>query len=132
MAGRYSSLARLVGRGCLATTLVLLALSGCGSKGNVNGKVYYKDSALPSGVVSFVANDKTVGTATIQEDGSYSMKKVAVGEATVVVSTGPATLNKSGKKGAVVEIPKDYGDPAKSREKYTVKSGDQEYDIRLK
>jgi hypothetical protein len=110
----------------------MLALTGCGSKGNVKGKVYYKDKLLPSGVVTFVANDKTLGTGTIQEDGSYEIKNVRTGEATILVAPGIPGLTKSGSKTAVVSIPPEHNDPKKSKEKYTVASGDQEHDIRLK
>jgi hypothetical protein len=111
----------------IALVVAMLAAAGCGSKGTVHGKVYYKDKALTGGSVAFVANNKTLGTAVIHEDGSYEMKDVPTGEATITVSSGsPKPGTPAGK------LPEKFADPNKSTEKYTVKSGHQEYDIRLK
>jgi hypothetical protein len=112
-------------------TAALFTLSGCGSKGNVHGKVYFKDKPLSSGGVAFVAKKKTVGTSQIGEDGSYDIKNVPAGEVTITVTMGVSLAAKPGKT-APVSLPKEVSDPEKSTEKYTVKSGDQEYDIRLK
>src|SRR5262249_53766775 len=110
----------------LAVALAVLGAIGCGSKGNVKGTVYYKDKPLPAGVITFVAKNRKVGTATIQSDGAYVLKNVAAGEVTIVVTSGAV-----GGKPAV-PIPQEYSDAAKSKEKYTVTSGDQEHDIKLK
>jgi len=125
---RMAPVNRLAG---VALAVATLALAGCGTKGNVKGKVYYKDKPLPSGLVTFVANNKTLGTGTIQSDGSYEVKNVKAGEVTICVSAGMPTLDKSGRASAVVQIPPGYADPAKSNKKYTVTAGDQEYDIKL-
>jgi hypothetical protein len=114
-------------------TFALLALCGCSKpKGNVHGKVYYKDKALPNGVVGFIADKKTVGTSPIGEDGSYSMKGIPTGEVTVTVAPGTPLDPKTLKPTPKVDLPKDLADPNKSTEKYTVTEGDQEHDIRLK
>src|SRR5262249_47128192 len=108
-------------------TVTLFSLSGCGSKGNVHGKVYFKEKALTSGVVAFVANKKTVGTSSIKEDGSYEIKDIPTGEVTITVTSG---MQKGGK--AAVPLPKEVSDPNKSTEKTTINKGEQEYDIKLK
>jgi hypothetical protein len=107
----------------------LLAATGCGSKGNVHGKVYYKEKALTNGTVTFTANKKTLGTAKILEDGSYEMKDVPAKEATITVTPG---LPIPGSKIPPVTLPKEVSDPEKSTEKLTVKAGEQEHDIKLK
>jgi hypothetical protein len=107
----------------------LLAVGGCKAKGTVRGKVYYKDKALTSGTVTFTANNKTLGTARIGEDGSYEMKDVPAQEATITVISG---VQPPGTKTAPVTLPDKLTDPNKSTEKITVRTGDQEHDIRLK
>ena len=133
MAGKALIRTRLILPWVLA--ILLAALGGCrGGKGHIRGHVYYKDKALTSGVVTFIVKGKSGGVAPIQEDGAYEVKNVPAGEATITVSTAPGA-NLPGTKGSKsppVEIPPLYGDPAKSPERYTVTSGDQEYDIKLK
>jgi hypothetical protein len=114
--------------GTLPITIAILTLPGCGKTGSVHGKVYYKDKALTNGMVTFVADNKTAGSATIQPDGSFAMANVPAGEVTILVTTGITEPTKS----AAVTIPKEFSDPAKSKEKYTVATGDQEKDIHLK
>jgi hypothetical protein len=117
----------------LILIFAVLALGGCGkSRGNVRGKVYYKDKALPSGVVGFVADKKSVGTAQIREDGSYTIMNIPTGEVVVTVVPAGVSLDPKAPKTPKVDLPKDVGDPNKSNEKYTVTEGDQEHDIRLK
>jgi hypothetical protein len=113
----------------LAVTLAVLTLAGCGkAKGNVHGKVYYQDKPLSTGMVTFMADNKTVGTGAIQSDGSYSIQNVPVGEVIVLVTTAGAPPGKA----ASVTLPMEFGDPAKSQERLTIAVGDQEKDIRLK
>jgi hypothetical protein len=107
----------------IVLAVALVTFCGCGSKGNVHGKVYYKDKALTNGVVAFVANKKTVGTSSIQGDGSYDMKSIPAGEVSITVTSSLKPPEK---------LPKELSDPDKSTEKYTVKTGDQEHDISLK
>ena len=115
-----------------AIGLVLLILTGCGKgRGNVHGKVYYKDKALSGGVVAFIADKKTVGTSAIGEDGSYEIRNAAVGEVVITVTAGMPSNPKAAKTPPPV-LPKELSDPDKSPEKYTVTTGDQEKDIRIK
>jgi hypothetical protein len=117
-------------RGGLVLAVAALALVGCGGgKGNIKGKVYYKDKPLSSGVVAFVAKGKAFGPCTIKEDGSYSITNVPAGEVTITVTGTSSASGKPNEK--TVQIPMEYSDPAKSKKKYTVTAGDQEYDIKL-
>jgi hypothetical protein len=132
----------------LAIAIIGLFAAGCGKpKGNVKGKVYYKDKALTGGTVT-VWGDKAARSATIQEDGSYQIKAMPEGPAKVTVSTPAVSLaskdqaKQVGSKGdikvvagssaSIVPVPPEYGDKDRTKENYTVKAGDQEYDIRLK
>jgi hypothetical protein len=117
---------------CLAVVLclALFALTGCGGKGNVHGKVYFKDKPLSGGAVTFLVNKKTVGKSQILEDGSYDMRDVPAGEVTIVIIPGSPIGGKA--KTPPEALPKEITDPDKSTEKITITSGDQERDIRLK
>jgi hypothetical protein len=129
--------------------MIGIFVAGCGkAKGNVKGKVYYKDKALTAGTVTFYG-DKAARSATIQEDGSYQIKAMPVGPVKIAVSTPAVAISAkgdqakmigakgdvktiSGSGAALVPVPPEYGDKDKSKENYTVTAGDQEYDIRLK
>jgi len=143
--------------------LVLAVLSaGCGSKGTVSGKVFYRGKPLPRGMVTFVPEGKgETRTARINEDGSYRIDRVPAGPAKIAVisyagpsaslpgpgSRTPGIMERkppkdappevkdifpSGKTSEYVTIPKQYEDPDKSGLTYTVKSGSQDFDIQLK
>jgi hypothetical protein len=123
-------IARLGSLSLLGITIALVALSGCSKpKGKLHGKVYYKDKPLSSGTVTLMADSKTVGTGSIQADGSYAISNVPVGEVTILVTTGAGPIDKSSPPPT---LPKQYGDPAKSPEKVTITTEDQERDIRIK
>ncbi len=143
---------------CLVVTLALLGTSaGCGSrKGTVYGKVTFRGSPVPGGIVAFVPDDssKRGGTSTINpQDGSYSIEGLPQGEMKITVQAFqapnmPAHV-KMGSSGAEegTETPKDprQGEggakPVTIPEKYqkaeltdlklTVTGGSQEYDIKL-
>jgi hypothetical protein len=127
----------------------------------VSGKVFYQGKPLPGGTVTFVPEKGDSRTATIHADGSYRIDKIVVGPVKigVIYSGGPsASLPRSrvsgvmGRGGPIpqgappevkdilpsgggseqVTIPKLYEDPDKSGLTYTVKSGSQDFDIKLK
>jgi hypothetical protein len=76
--------ARLAG-GTLVAFLGLFAL-GCGSTGNVSGKVAYQGKPMPGGAVSFMpTSGKGAYTSRIKPDGSYTVIKVPVGEVKIVI-----------------------------------------------
>jgi hypothetical protein len=132
MAGPHQPTTKWYSTPSLVLALTALGLSGCSSKGSVSGKVYYKDKEVTSGVVTFMQGNRSLGTATIQPDGSYSLKSIAKGEATIIVVAGapPAGGNSSAKANPIT-LPKKYSDPAQSPLKLTVKSGSNEFDIRM-
>lgn len=141
--------------GILLVALAALAATGCGGTGSVTGKVNYNGTALKGGNVTFVAGAGSHSeTASIQEDGTYSIPQIDAGPVTICVETAslnpamkaraphysppagqkaPEGLGGSSEDAAkrFTEIPNDYADPAKSKLKYTVKGGTQTYNIEL-
>jgi hypothetical protein len=131
--------------------LLLGAITGCGeSTGSVKGTVYLQDKLVTAGTVAFMPPNHKVATAEIRPDGSYEIQKVTVGMSKISVTApmkfevpagkamDPAKMGAGDKgkeseaaKGKVVPIPAMYGDPDKSGQTFTVKSGPQEYDIKL-
>ena len=141
--------------GALLVLLVPLGTSGCGGSGTVSGTVSYNGKPLKGGNVLFVSPEgKRSTSATIQEDGSYTAPNIPAGPVTVCVET--ESLNPAGKEPArhygpppgahapagleqpnpntaklYVRIPEKYATPDQSGLTYTVKSGQQKYDIDL-
>jgi len=133
--------------------MLSFAATGCGaSKGKVSGKVYYKDTPLKGGTVTFIDADKQSYLAEIQEDGSYAIDKVSPGEFSIGVETAslqppnpnamrnrpPADAQGNYKPPdfeararRFIAIPGRYSDPGQSGLKYSVKTGKQEHDIKL-
>jgi hypothetical protein len=138
---------------------VALTATGCGaSYGDVTGKVTYKNKPLTSGSVQLMASDGS-HTATIEEDGTYTIKNVPVGEAKVAVSArdeakarefGKAITGKGGARGAGADkrptgvrqpyevpknlslIPEKYGDFDQSNLRVNVERGGTTFNIDLK
>jgi hypothetical protein len=71
--------------------LLLLGAAGCGApSGSVKGKVYYQDKPLTGGTVLFVpAAGGASASATIDEQGNYSITKIPTGLAKIAVDSGP-------------------------------------------
>ena len=133
-------------RTAVALAFLTLAAVGCAGRGDVSGKVSYKAKTLVFGTVQFEASDGTLKQANIETDGSYSIPGVPVGEAKVaVISDNPKggafqPLQREGQpppkplpevKGWF-PIPPEYRDLSKPKLTYTVKSGQNTYDIDLK
>lgn len=132
---------------CWALAAVLLAAAGCSRPtGTVSGKVTFEDQPLPAGSVSFVHEDGTTVSGSIQQ-GNYSIDKVPTGPCTVVVVSLPpprsmwnpqqkqmvgGDAGSSGKLRKGIAIPSRYGDPKQSDLHYEVTSGRQNYPIDLK
>jgi hypothetical protein len=95
--------ARLAGGG-LVVFLGLFAL-GCGSTGQVSGKVAYQGKPMPGGAVSFMpVSGKGAYTSRIKADGSYAVFKVPVGEVKIIIL--PPTVNSDPKVRMMAEAVK--------------------------
>jgi hypothetical protein len=119
---------------------------GCAGRGDVSGKVTYKGKPLVFGTVQLEAADKTLKQGIIETDGSYSIEGVPTGEAKVAVnSPNPKSgdfqpLQREGQPPPPprpdfpgwVPIPAAYQDISKPRLTFTVKSGQNTFDIELK
>lgn len=158
----HSSPGTGLGRRLLALALMgSFAAAGCGGgTGTVTGKVYYKDTPLKGGNVTFVSTQgKPSKSASIGEDGSYKLEKVPAGEVKICVETqslrpqpgataperkstpppgakGPSYASGGGGAAAdtskrYVAIPDDYADPKKTKLTYKVTGGNQEHNIKL-
>jgi hypothetical protein len=128
----------------LATLFALVALLGLGlatraeekpkKVGKIDGKVNFEGKPLPGGTVSFHPEKGKPFVAQLQDDGTYSVKDVPVGEMKVTIETeslkNPAKPPKGGKK--YIPIPRKYGDPKTSDLTYKVVEGAQTLDIELK
>jgi hypothetical protein len=131
---------RLVG----ITLLALLAV-GCQNKGDVSGRVTFKDKPLVYGTVSFETTEGPSVQAVIKQDGSYVAHGVGLGEARVTVNSAdpkqvgsmlswknpaakPQALNIQG----WFPIPEKFASTGTSGLTKTVKRGDNKYDIDLK
>ena len=127
----------------------LLYLSGCGGgKGSVSGKVAYQGQPLPFGSVQFITSGGAF-VSEIRSDGSYAISNVPTGEVKISVNCqdpkyadfmkqlsasarDPKIPKPKGKPEDFDRIPSQYNDPDKSGLSYSVKSGDQMYNIDLK
>ena len=142
-AGRKSS-TRLVDRWMVAISALALCTFGCQNRGNISGKVTYKDKPVTYGTVLVVGKDGASVQAPIK-DGAYYAPGVAVGEAQVAVnSPDPKHVGENTgwkphqKKPEPLNIPGWFAIPQKyetittSDLKYQVKGGDNKWDIDLK
>jgi hypothetical protein len=76
---------------CLLILPLALMIVSCGSsQGTVSGKVSYKGQPVRGGTVSIFPAKGGFKQAQIQEDGSYIITKVPVGQATLTVETESA------------------------------------------
>lgn len=141
----------LSSRGHQAGVLLLgLLLAGCSSNpndklGNIQGKVTVDGAPANSGSVIFTVNGASV-SGSIEPDGTYRVIGVTPGAAQVTV-TAPTTPASAGGGprvptpmkdmpggpaiGKPVPIPAKYGTAATSGLNFTVKSGQNPYDIPL-
>jgi len=128
-------------------------VAGCGKgTGDINGTVTYKGTPLKFGTVSVIDSEEKSQAGEIQPDGTYSIKKVALGPAKVTVSaTDPKVreeikdmLAKSRQVGAggkfagerpdqkkLSVIPEKYSNPDKSGLTVDVQRGATSYNISL-
>jgi hypothetical protein len=131
---------RLVGISVLALVAV-----GCSNKGDVSGKVTYKDKPLVYGTVTFEAIEGPSIQASIKPDGSYHAAGVGTGEVKVAVNSpdpkivgSHANWKDPSKKPPPINapgwfaIPSQYESTQSSKLVYTVNRGDNRIDIELK
>src|SRR5262245_18162987 len=125
--------------------LLSLSVAGCGGQGDVSGEVSYKGKSLVWGTVQFEGSDNLLRQANINSDGTYSVHGVAVGQAKVAVSSinpqssdfqmrqveGKAPPKPRPKVAGWFRIPEKYDAPYKSGLVYTIKRGENKYDIEL-
>ena len=138
--------------GALALSLVAVTTVGCGGAGKkegvtVRGRVTYKNKPLPRGTINFwVDAGANVKAGTIKDDGSYEVKDVPLGSATITLDVPPA-LSASGRMpmgggggGGVKEIPRPkpdielpdkYKNKSRSTLTYEVVSGENTKDFDL-
>jgi hypothetical protein len=97
----WSSLARCVG------LLLLIPAVGCGAgQGTVSGRVLYKNTPVPGGLVTFVPADpkQQSVTAILDENGRYELT-VASGEVRIGVDNEELRPPAAGAKGPPLALP---------------------------
>jgi hypothetical protein len=121
--------------------------------GNITGKVTFRGKPVYTGSVIIVGKDGVAAAGPIETDGTYLVRKAPVGEVTVgVVSKDPVYLHKISvmrssrtpvpasalrtpgnlDRKKWFPIPKEYEEPVHSGLSFSVKKGDNQYDIELK
>jgi hypothetical protein len=130
----------------LAFVALGLSLAGCNPPGirypesgaTLEGTVTYGKDKVGAALV--IAQNKD-GSATtfVGDDGRYKLENVPLGEVNIAVNTdagkgaamGRITAASQGKGEApkIVDVPKQYADPASSGIKTTIKKGANTYDI---
>ncbi len=93
--------------------------------GRVTGKISWKGAPLPGGTIGFhVAGQGGKGvSAAIGNDGSFRVEKLTPGRYAITV-TAPA--------GAGVQLPAKYADARTSEIQFTVRAGEQKFNIELR
>jgi len=151
--GNLVGWAKVIGISWLGCALVLLVGCGGSSTGSVSGKVTFQNKPVVCGSVTIIGSDKKARNGAIQPDGTYTVEKVAVGEAQVgVMSPNPNiqvefTKGRRGKgKGENTEptaklpkevldkwvpISRDYDNPEKSGLSLTIAEGENTFNIVL-
>lgn len=130
----------------LALFATLILACGCGEKvGSISGKVTYKDKPIPVGTVTFFAQKNRVVFAELEENGSYLVENVPVGEAEITVETPnvqpfvaapgqppppPGVLSPAYTR-PNIRIPDRYVDRTQSGLKLDVQEGPQTLDLAL-
>jgi len=122
-------------------------------RGTVTGRVTFRGKPVYTGSVIIVGKDGVAVAGAIETDGTYSVQKAPVGEVTIgVVSKDPVYLHRVGALRKSREpvpasaltvpagldrrkwfpIPKEYEEPVRSGLTFSVKKGDNQFDIDLK
>ena len=127
----------------VAGSLLVLIGVGCQSRGNVSGKVTFKNKPVVFGTVLIHGKDG-LRQGNIAPDGRFTVVGVAIGEARVAVnSPSPKSIelypNKNPKYKQApypdvpgwFAIPKKYEDVSTSGLSYTIKGGSNTIDLDL-
>ena len=118
-----------------------VCFSGCSSNdtstGTISGKVRYKDNPVPGGTITFhITSEKGIKTAVgiLQKDGSFEIKKAAVGSAKVTVETDTVNPGEQQAQSSsnYVEIPKQYNSVETSGLTMDIKQGENKKTFELK
>lgn len=132
---------------------------GGGKTADIKGKVFLGDKQVVIGVVTFFDKENKPYTAYLGEGGDYHVKGFPIGEAKLtVVSRDPANKPKEGRKDLAkgdkgktgkpgtdrgsgkemnppdprwIPLPREYSDPTTPLLNYSVKEGDNHFDIKL-
>lgn len=129
----------------LGAVIAMLAFAnGCHAPttGEVSGKATFQGQPIGWGTIAMIDAKEVVGSGVIRA-GLYKIPKAPLGPCKVTVIAHPpppqlaqfgstkATGNSS-QPAAFVPLPERYQDPEKSGLSFTVKTGQQVYDIDLK
>lgn len=142
------------GVGAFGLLLIITGLFFLGRPtGNVTGKVTFRGKPVYTGSVIIVGKDGVAAAGPIETDGTYVVQKAPIGDVTVgVVSKDPVYLHKISvmrssrtpvsasalatpsnlDRRKWFPIPKEYEEPVRSGLSFSVKKGDNQYDIELK
>ena len=135
----------------LVLSCAALAVSGCSKPlGSVSGKVMIDGKPVAGGRISFITPTGKTFTFNIDADGAYLADALPLGEMTVLVFgpppprvAAPGNPNAAKKLAAAKDaaapvaangptVPAKYGDAATSDLRYTVTSGNTNWDPPLK
>lgn len=120
------------------------ALAGCGAgTGELTGTVTYNSKPVRTGTVSVMADDGSLKSGTINDDGTYTVAGVPTGPVKVGVSSpDPRTIKVAQRKKSEpppkadasmwFAIPPKYAEPKDSGLSTTVGGGKNDFPITLK
>jgi len=143
--------------GLTAVSFFMIGFCGCsGGVGNLVGKVTYKGKTVASGAVIAVGPDGVARYAKIEQDGSYRIDAIPVGEVKLAVNSpnpapdpdklkvsapgakrggreqqDPITATPTSDPKLWFEIPAELGDVTRSGISTNIKRGDNPHNIEL-
>jgi hypothetical protein len=137
--------------GPLALLGLCLLIAGCMPK--VREIQYPETGATLEGTVSYgkekveaamviAQNDKGSSSTFLDENGRYKLENVPLGEVNIAVDTEAGKGQATGRMVAkahgrgnggprIIDVPKQFADPATSGIKTTINKGSNEYDIKI-
>jgi hypothetical protein len=125
-------------------SILCLSATGCGpGRGELSGKVSYKDKPVVSGSVVVAGSDGVPKGGEIKPDGTYEVKDIAAGQVKITVhSPDPGAMKIIPRKkdqpppppkdrSKWFAIPEAYADFEKSELTFMLKRGKNSFDINL-